>query len=89
MQQVKCLVHCSGISTFESNYGGESGIGGVVKFSFNYHNQDKDHPNHVYFDATPGGEISMTINNPEALKQFVTGKDYSMLLTMIDPETKQ
>ncbi len=87
--QVKALVHCSGINTFECEYKGVKGIGGTVNFSFNYHNQDDKHPNRIYFDSTPCGDLSMQINNPEALKHFTPGKDYSMLLTQIDPETTQ
>lgn len=84
MTDIKCLVHCSGISTYEVNFGGKKGIGGIVEFSFNYANQDPKHPNYRFFASTPEGKIEMHIDNPAALREFETGKDYSILLHPID-----
>lgn len=36
----------------------------------------KDTENARFTTATPWGEIKMSINNPEALKQFEIGKEY-------------
>lgn len=89
MEQVKCIVHCSGIDTNESMYHNKKVIAGNIKFSFNYHNQDPKHPNYDFFDATPSGSLQMYIQNPEALKRLDVGKDYELILREIDPEVKQ
>lgn len=89
MEQVKALVHCSGIDTNESSYHQKTVIAGNVKFSFNYHNQDPKHPNFDYFDATPSGSLQMYIQNPDALKRLTVGKDYELILREIDPQKAQ
>lgn len=89
MNEVKALVHCSGISTSESTYKNRGCIGALVTFGFNYHNQDESHPNRVYFDATPSGQLQMYINNEQAWHQFETGSDYELILRKIDPNVKQ
>ena len=89
MEQVKALVHCAGINTSETSYKNKVGIGGLVKFSFNYHNQDEKHPNFEYFEATPSGGLEMYINNPDAMARLTVGKDYELILREIDPTEKQ
>lgn len=78
MTDVMCLVHCDGVTTFECKYNNKPAIGRIVKFSFNYHNQDPKHPNYNFFESTPGGSIEIHINNPEAGILLEPGKDYEL-----------
>ncbi len=39
---------------------------------------DKDSPNYSWSQATPSGELKMTITNPSAYEQFAVGKTYFM-----------
>jgi len=40
------------------------------------YSQDPLHENKAFWDATPSGEISMTINNPRAAEFFKPGQEY-------------
>lgn len=54
------------ITTLEPYHGSK---GGTVKLRPVY-SQDPNHENKQFWDATPGGEISMQINNPGAFAFF-------------------
>lgn len=42
---------------------------------------DKASPNYSWSQATPCGELKMTITNPNAFNQFGVGKSYLMTFT--------
>lgn len=52
------------------------------------HNRKGDYEippeNKTFWDATPAGEITMTINNPEAAEQFVPNGTYYIDFTRAD-----
>lgn len=58
------------ITTLESYHTANGG--GSVKLRPVY-STDPNHENKAFWDATPGGEISMQINNPAAF-QFFAGR---------------
>lgn len=42
------------------------------------YSSDKTSPNYSWSQATPSGELKMTITNPGAYEQFAVGKTYFM-----------
>lgn len=40
------------------------------------YSQDPNHENKTFWDATPQGELTMTINNPRAAEFFLIGQEY-------------
>lgn len=40
------------------------------------YSQDPTHENKAFWDATPNGELTMTINNPTAAEFFRPGEEY-------------
>lgn len=40
------------------------------------YSNDPEHPNRIFWEATPNGKIEMQINNPSAIQQFEVGKEY-------------
>jgi len=51
--------------------------GNAVKFRTVYEGDEKKNPENARFTkATPWGEITLGIDNPDALSQFEKGKEY-------------
>lgn len=48
----------------------------TLKFTPVYHNNDPDHENRQFWQATPSGEIRLGTVSPEAWSQFTYGKAY-------------
>ena len=42
------------------------------------YSSDKSSPNYSWSQATPSGELKMTITNPAAFEQFAVGKSFLM-----------
>ena len=42
---------------------------------------DPNHPNRAFWEATPAGEVQMTITNPKAAAIFELGKTYTLDFT--------
>ncbi len=55
------------VTTLEPWYGSK---GGMVKLRPVY-SQDPNHENKSFWDATPNGDISLSINNPAAFSFFM------------------
>jgi hypothetical protein len=55
----------------------------IVKCGAVYENRP-DHPNYVFWKATPTAALEMTISNPDAFNVFVAGRKY--LLTFEEVE---
>jgi hypothetical protein len=53
-----------------------------------YHENDPDHPNRKFWEATPSGELSMYITNPPAGDYFVDGGVYTLTFVR-DDDTDQ
>ena len=48
----------------------------TIKMSPVYANDDPNHENSKFWDATPSGKLELGTINPEAHKQFELGKEY-------------
>lgn len=79
---VIALMKCTGIKTREGNYKGKQVLSGTVELDCVYTN---DESMREYADASPSGHFEMSIDNPDALKQFTPGKWYTIKIE----ETKQ
>jgi hypothetical protein len=44
---------------------------------------DPESPNHAFWQATPAGQITMTINNPEVFGLFLPGKKFWLDFTPV------
>lgn len=55
-----------------------------LKFSPVYANNDPNHENTKFWNASPSGEIKLGTVNPEAWKQFELGKEYYVDFTPAD-----
>lgn len=69
-------VKCVSIETFETTYQKKPTIGATIKFNFVYHNNDPNHENTKYWEATPGGTFQVTISNHQAMEQIQVSKEY-------------
>lgn len=63
-------------NTTHVGYVVEPCIGGEVKLSPVYANDDPRHENSQFWDASPSGEFKLQVNNLEALKRLEVGKQY-------------
>jgi hypothetical protein len=43
-----------------------------------------DHPNYVFWKATPTAQLEMTINNPDAFGVFVSGRQYLLTFERVE-----
>lgn len=48
------------------------------------YSDDPTNPNYSYSQATPSGEISLMITNPDAFKQFEVGQTFDIDFTPVD-----
>lgn len=74
---VIALMKCSGIRTREGYFKGKNVLAGTVELACTY---TQDETVREYADATPSGHLELTIDNPEALKQFTPGKFYKITM---------
>jgi len=72
---------CTGIKTREGNYKGNPVLSGTIELECNYNCGDKLKE---YADASPFGKLELSIDNPEALKQFTPGKFYTIKIEELD-----
>lgn len=49
-----------------------------------YPNDDPNHENSKFWQATPSGELKLQTVNPEAWNQFVFGKEYYLDFTPVE-----
>lgn len=78
-------VRVNGGNTYESNYHGKKQIGKEVSLGFVYHDNNPDHENSNFWEATPCGNINMRIDNQAAAEQLIPGDEYYMILTKTKP----
>lgn len=69
MSTTRAKFHCHTVSVFA--HGGKE-----VKLSVVYVPTPNGTENHKFTKATPSGEITMRVDNPEASVQFVPGHEY-------------
>lgn len=74
---VTALMKCSGINTREGYFKQKQVIAGTVELRATYTN---DESMREYADATPSGNMELSIDNPEALIQFTPGKFYKITI---------
>ena len=79
-------VRVNGGITQDSHYHGKKQIGKDLSLSFVYHNNDPDHENSHFWEATPCGNINMRIDNQTATDQLVPGEELYMILTKEKPK---
>lgn len=72
---VICKMRCSGVNTKEGYYQKNKIISREVILSVVWSDDPKSDCK-KFADATPNGELKLTIDNPEASKQFTPGKEY-------------
>lgn len=58
------------------NYVTEPCVSGQLEMRPVYANDDAQHENSKFWDASPSGEFKMSVNNMEALKGLEVGKEY-------------
>lgn len=77
------LMKCTGIATYEGTYKDKKVIAGRLKLETSY---TKDESMREYASATPSGNMELTIENPDAMKQLTPGKFYKITIeeTKID-----
>ncbi len=85
MTNVIAKIRCSGIDSSTGNYNKKQVIARNLKFEFVYHNDDENHENRKFWDATPSGELSMYVQNPEAADQIEVGTEYYLIITSEKP----
>ena len=72
---VICKMRCKGIDTYAGHYNGKPVVAGNVKMEVVY-SDDPECDSKKFWDATPMGNFELSINNPDALKQFTPLKEY-------------
>jgi hypothetical protein len=55
----------------------------IVKCNAVYEN-NPDHPNYVFWKATPTASLEMTISNPDAFDVFVPGRKYLLTFEAVE-----
>jgi hypothetical protein len=53
----------------------------TIEMSPVYHNDDPDHENTKFWEASPSGNFTLGCVNPEAVKMFEPGKEYYIDIT--------
>lgn len=53
----------------------------TIEMSPVYHNNDPEHENTKFWEATPSGSFSLGCVNPEAVKMFKPGQEYYIDIT--------
>lgn len=71
------LMKCTGIDTYQGTYKGESVVAGTLKLQCQY---SGDESLREYADATPSGNMELSISNPAAMKQLTPGKHYKITI---------
>lgn len=70
---IRCKVRCTSITHTATNYGADAGKHESDSVKLNAVN---DEANKTWSKWTPSGSFDLSINNPEALKQFEVGQTY-------------
>ena len=83
---IRAKVYCRGIEKTAHSYYNSSGerqiSGGWEKVSFSFVNgNDPNSENAKFWEASPGGDFWMNIQNPDAQGWFDLGKEYYIDLT--------
>ena len=73
-------MRCGGISSYETQFKKKIVVGGKIDLSTIY---TDDESMRAYADATPSGKLELSIDNPEALEQFIPGKYYSITIEQV------
>lgn len=66
---VRAKFYVQSVATF-----GDGGGARVVLLPV--YSTDPEHENKKFWNATPSGTIDMSINNPDAVAEFVEGQEY-------------
>lgn len=74
---VIALMRCTGIKTYAGTFKNKSVIAGYVELDCVY---SDDESMREFASATPSGSLKMTIDNPDALKQFDPRKYYKITI---------
>lgn len=74
---VRCKMRCIEVTESSSSYGGPPVESKRVKLS-----AVADEANKSWSKWTPGGDVSLTINNPDAFAQFKVGEFYFVDFTV-------
>ena len=75
-QTVRAKFVCTGHTSLSPPY-----QGGAVVLLQPVYSTDPAHPNHAFWQATPAGEVQMTITNPDAAAFFGLGATYTLDFT--------
>lgn len=82
--KVIAKMQCRAANAQQRIFNDEHVVGGDIELHCVYENTEN--PSHAAFaNATPYGELKMSIDNPSAFSQFVPGKVYLVTLE-VDPE---
>ena len=76
MKKIQCVFRCD--SKGEESY---PGAGASVTFSPRYSDEKGNRFLNDYAQATPGGALSLYVNNPGALAAFEVGAYYDIVLS--------
>jgi len=74
------LMKCTGIDTYEGNFKGKVVVAGRLKLECQYSGIESLRE---YCNATPSGNMELSIENPEAMKQLTPGKHYTVTIDEI------
>lgn len=74
---VLAIMRCVGIRTHEGYFRQKQVIAGTIELLAQYTN---DESMREFADATPSGKLELSIENPDALRQFTPGKYYKILI---------